>query len=102
MCLVIVKDDVALSSLDAVKRLSNEQRARQILTENGAIEPGVRRLGNYLVKMSCNVRIPVFRISNPVQNKQAWTVTGVRNFRITEKRVYCTIHVAKIKQFLHS
>ena len=73
MCLVIVKDDVALSSLDAVKRLSNEQRARQILTENGAIEPGVRRLGNYLVKMSCNVRIPVFRISKtnrPVQSQE--------------------------------
>ena len=41
MCLVIVKDEVVLTSLDSVKRLSNEQTAADILAKNGAIEPGV-------------------------------------------------------------
>lgn len=40
VCLVVVKDDRVLSSLDSVKRLSNEEKVKEILTKYGAIEPG--------------------------------------------------------------
>ena len=42
VCLMIIKDNRAMSSLDAVKRLSDVKAVRDVLNKYGAIEPGVR------------------------------------------------------------
>lgn len=40
VCLMIIKDNRAMSSLDAVKRLSDVKAVRDVLNKYGAVEPG--------------------------------------------------------------
>lgn len=56
-----MKDDRVLSSLDSVKRLSNEEKVKEILTKYGAIEPGVRTR----ISQNCP-RISLFKVDCPL------------------------------------